>query len=94
MDWVVVSERALDDNGAYSWSLVSGPPVDASWLPGNLYRFEGSSFSFDLAAEPPTMPEPSSWVMTLIGLVAVTFARYRASRNGRFSTLVREGALI
>jgi hypothetical protein len=94
MDWVVVSERALDDNGAYSWSLVSGPPADAPWLPGNLYRFEGSSFSFDLGAEPPTTPEASTWVMTLIGLAAVTFARYRVSRNGRFSILVRKGALV
>ncbi len=94
MDWVVVSERALDDNGAYSWSLLSGPPVDAPWLPGNLYRFEGSSFSFDLAAEPPTTPEASTWVMTLIGLAAVTFARYRNSRNGRCLTLAPKGALV
>jgi hypothetical protein len=32
--------------------------------------------------------------MTLIGLAAVTFAGYRNSRNGRFSTLVRKGALV
>ena len=94
MDWVVVSERTLDDNGAYSWSLVSGPPADTPWLPGNLYRFEGSSFSFDLAAEPPATPEASTWVMTLIGLAAVTFARYRALRSGRFSTLAPKGALV
>jgi hypothetical protein len=91
MNWVVVSERALDDNGARSWSLVSG--ADAPWLP-NLYQFEGSSFSFDLAAEPSATPEASTWVMTLIGLAAVTFARYRTSKSGRFSTLVRKGALV
>jgi hypothetical protein len=94
MNWVVVSERTLDDNGAHSWSLLSGVPVDAPWLPSDLYRFEGSWFSFDLAAEPSATPEASTWVMTLIGLAAVTFARYRKSRNGRFSILVRKGALV
>lgn len=94
MNWVVVSERALDDNGAHSWSLVAGVPADAPWLPSNLYQFEGSSFSFDLAAEPSATPEASTWVMTLIGLAAVTFARYRTSKSGRFSTLVRKGALV
>jgi hypothetical protein len=85
MNWVVVSEGALDDNGAHSWSLLSGAPADAPWLPGDLYRFEGSSFSFDLAAEPPTTPEASTWVMMLIGLVAVTAAGYRNSRQYRRS---------
>ena len=94
MDWVVVSEQALDDNGAHSWSLLSRLPADAPWLPGNLYQFESSSFSFDLAAEPSATPESSTWVMTFIGLAAVIFARYRSSRNGRFSTLVRKGALV
>jgi hypothetical protein len=56
--------------------------------------FEGSSLSFDLAAEPSATPEASTWVMTLIGLAAVTLAGYRNSRNGRFSTLVRKGALV
>jgi hypothetical protein len=32
--------------------------------------------------------------MTLIGLAAVTFARYRDSKSGRFSTFVRKGALV
>ena len=92
MNWVVVSEGALDDNGAHSWSLVSA--ADTAWLPGNLYQFEGSSFSFDLAAEPSATPEASTWVMTLIGLAAVTLARYRTSKSGRFSTFVRKGALV
>jgi hypothetical protein len=94
MNWAVVSERTLDDSGAFSWSLVSGLPVDAPWLPSNLYQFEGSSFSFDLAPEPSTTPEASTWVMTLIGLSAVTFVGYRSSSNGRFSTLMRKGALV
>lgn len=94
MDWVVVSEQALDDNGAHSWSLLSRLPADAPWLPSNLYQFESSSFSFDLAAEPSATPESSTWVMTFIGLAAVIFARYRRSRSGRFSTLVRKGALV
>jgi hypothetical protein len=93
MNWVVVSERALDDNGAYSWSLI-GLPADAPWLPSDLYRFEGSSFSFDLAAEPSATPEASTWVMTLIGLAAVTFAGYRNPRSGRFSIFARKGALV
>lgn len=94
MNWVVVSERALDDNGSHSWSLISGAPADAPWLPSNLYEFEGSSFSFDLAAEPSATPEASTWVMTLIGLAAVTFARYRNSKSGQFSTLAPKGALV
>ena len=60
----------------------------------DLYRFEGSSFLTDRIGETPTTPEASTWVMTLIGLAAVTFAGYRNSRNGRFSTLVRKGALV
>jgi hypothetical protein len=93
-NWVVVSERIVDENGSHSWSLMSGVPSDAPWTPNDLYRFEGSSFSVDLAAEPSASPEASTWMMTLIGLVAVTFASYRNSRSGRFSTLMRKGALV
>jgi hypothetical protein len=94
MNWVVVSEGALDDNGFHSWSLVSSPSADAPWLPGGLYRFESSSFSFDPAAEPSATPEASTWVMTLIGLAVVTFARYWTPGNGRFSNVARKGALV
>jgi hypothetical protein len=93
-NWAVVSERTLDDNGDYSWSLAPPLWVDAPRLPSNLYQFEGSSFSFDRAAEPSATPEASTWVMTLIGLAGVTFAGYRNSRNGRFSTLAPKGALV
>jgi hypothetical protein len=93
-NWVVMSERTVDENGSHSWSLLSSVAPDAPWLPSELYRFEGSSFSFDLAAGPSATPEASSWVMTLIGLAAVTFASYRSPRNGRFSTLMRKGAPV
>jgi hypothetical protein len=39
-------------------------------------------------------PEALTPVMTLIGRVAVIFAGYRNSRNGRFSNLMRKGALV
>jgi hypothetical protein len=68
--------------------------LDTPWLPNDLYRFEGSSFSFDLAGGAPPTPEATTWVMMLIGLAAVTFAGYRNTRNGRFSTLMRKGALV
>jgi hypothetical protein len=56
VNWVVVSERTVDENGSHSWSLLSGAPSDAPWLPNNFYRFEGSSFSTDLLGETPTTP--------------------------------------
>ena len=80
-DWVVVSERTLDDNGSHSWSLLSGIPLDAPWLPSDLYRFEGSSFSMDLAGEAPTTPEASIWVMMLIGFAGLGAAGCRSSKN-------------
>jgi len=43
MNWVVVSERTVDENGSHSWSLLSGAPSGTPWLPHDLYRFEGSS---------------------------------------------------
>ena len=73
-NWVVVSERTLDENGSHSWSLLSGMPADAPWLPSDLYRFEGSSFSMDLAGETPTTPEASTWVMMLIGFAGLGMA--------------------
>jgi hypothetical protein len=93
LNWVVVSEGVLDDDGAHSWSLI-GLPADAPWLPSSLYRFEGSSFSFNLVAEPSATPEAPTWVMTLIGLAVVTFARYWTPGNGRFSNVARKGALV
>jgi hypothetical protein len=92
-NWVVVSERTVDQGGSYSWSLLSGPS-EAPWQANDLYRFEGSSFAMDLAGGAPPTPEASTWVMMLIGLVAVTFAGYRNSGNGCFSILMRKGALI
>jgi hypothetical protein len=91
MNWVVVSERTLDDNGSHSWSLLSGVPVDAPWLPSNLYRFEDASFSSDLAVQPPTTPEASTWGMMLIGFAGLSLAGYRSSRQSRRSPLSPKG---
>jgi hypothetical protein len=96
-NWVVVSERTVDENGSHSWSLWSShASLDAPWLPSDLYRFEGSSFSTDLAAggtAGPT-PEPSTWMMMLMGLAGLAFARIWNSRNWRFSTPARKGAHV
>ena len=80
-NWVVVSERTVDENGSHSWSLLSGLPSDAPWLPNDLYRFEGSSFSMDLLADAPTTPEASTWVMMLIGFAGLGMAGYRRSKG-------------
>jgi hypothetical protein len=80
-NWVVVSERSVDENGSHSWSLLSGMPSDAPWLPSNLYRFEGSSFSTDLLVDTPATPEASTWVMMLIGFAALGVAGYRSSKT-------------
>jgi hypothetical protein len=89
-DWLVAGERMLDSNGAHSWSLLSfGASLDAPWLPRNLYRFEASSSSMDLAAGAPAggTPEASTWVMMLIGFAGLSVAGYRSSRDQPFSTL-------
>jgi hypothetical protein len=96
LNWVVVGERTLDGNGTHSWELLS-PDIspDAHWLPIDLYRFEGSSFSMDLAAQAPAgasaTPEASTWAMTLIGFAGLGFARYRSARNCRPSIHFAKG---
>jgi PEP-CTERM motif len=82
-NWVVVSERTLDENGSHSWSRLSGVPSDALWQPSDLYRFEGSSFSTDFAVggKAGATPEPSTWMMLLMGFAGLTFAGYRNSRT-------------
>jgi hypothetical protein len=82
-NWVVVSERTIDENGSHSWSLLSGAPSYMPWLPNDLYRFEGSWSSTDLLADAPPTPEASTWVMMLIGFAALGFAGYRNSQNLR-----------
>jgi hypothetical protein len=81
-NWVVVSERTLDENGSHSWSQLSGVPSDALWQPSDLYRFEGSSFSTDFAAAGTAgaTPEPSIWMMLLMGFAGLSLAGYRNSR--------------
>ena len=79
-NWVVVSERTVDEDGSYSWSRLTGVPSDALWRPSDLYRFEGSSFSTDSLGGTPTTPEASTWVMTLIGFAGLGLAGYRSSR--------------
>ena len=81
MNWVVVSERTIDENGSHSWSLLSRPPSDTPWLPTNLYRFEGSSFSMDLLAETQPTPEASTWAMMLIGFAGLGIAGHRRCKN-------------
>jgi len=95
-NWVVVSERTLDEYGSHSWSRSSGVPSDALWQPSDLYRFEGSWFSTDFAAggTAGATPEPSTWMMMLMGFAGLTLAGHRNSRNCRFSTLVRKGAQV
>jgi hypothetical protein len=91
-NWVVVSERTLDEDGSHSWSELSGVPSDSLWRPSDLYRFEGSSLSTDLAVggtAGPT-PEPTTWMMLLIGFAGLTFASYRQRKTRQASTR-REG---
>jgi PEP-CTERM motif len=93
---VVVGERTLDGNGAHSWSLLSsGISLDAPWLPGDLYQFEGSSFSIDFAAASPAgagaTPEPSTWAMILIGFAGLGLAGCRSSRNNQRSIHFPDG---
>jgi hypothetical protein len=80
-NWVVVSERTVDENGSHSWSLLSGAPSNTPWLPNDLYRFEGSSFSMDLLADAPATPEASTWMMTLIGFAGLGAVGYRNSKT-------------
>jgi hypothetical protein len=80
-NWVVVSERTIDENGSHSWSLLSGAPSNTPWLPNDLYRFEGSGSSTDLLADTRPTPEASTWVMTLIGFAGLGMAGYRSPRN-------------
>ena len=90
-DWLVEGERTLDRNGTHSWSLLSsGVSRDAPWLPSDLYRFEASSFSMDLAAGAPAggAPEASTWVMMLIGFGGLSVAGYRSSGDQRLSILM------
>ena len=96
-DWFVEGERTLDSNGAHSWFLLSsGVSPDAPWLPSDLYRFEASSFSMDLAAGAPAggTPEASTWVMMLFGFAGLSVAGYRSSRDQRFSILMLNKAPI
>jgi hypothetical protein len=81
INWVVVSEHTVDENGSHSWSLLSGEPSNMPWLPNDLYRFEASSFSTDLLAETTTTPEASTWVMVLTGFAGLGMAGYRNSKN-------------
>jgi hypothetical protein len=81
INWVVVSEHTVDENGSHSWSLLSGAPSNMPWLSNDLYRFEGSSFSTDLLAETTTTPEASTWVMMLIGFAGLGMAGYRSSKT-------------
>jgi hypothetical protein len=79
-NWVVVSERTVDEDGSHSWSRLTGVPSDALWRPSDLYRFEGSSFSTDSLGETSTTPEASTWMMMLIGFAGLGVAGYRRAR--------------
>jgi hypothetical protein len=94
-NWIVVSERTLDEDGSHSWTLLSRVPSDAPWRPSDLYRFEGSSFSTELAAGETTgaTPEPSTWMMVLMGFAGLFLASYRRTRTGQASIL-REGTFL
>jgi hypothetical protein len=81
LNWVVVSERTIDENGSHSWSLLSGAPSNMPWLPNDLYRFEGSWSSTDLLVDTQPAPEASTWVMMLIGFAGLGVAGHRSSKN-------------
>jgi len=91
MNWVVMSERTLDQNGSHSWSLMSGGS-DAPWRPSELYRFESSSFAADVLGRAPPTPEVSTWIMMLLGFSGLGFAGWRNGGRGFFSNLTRKGA--
>ena len=75
MDWVVVSERTVDDNGFHSWSLLSGIPVGRALAAERSLPVRGLFVFMDLAGEAPTTPEASTWVMMLIGFAGVGIGR-------------------
>jgi hypothetical protein len=95
-DWGVVAERVVDSSGSHAWELLSSDiSLDAHWLPIELYRFEGSSFSIDFAARAPAgggaAPEPSTWAMAVIGFAALGAAGYRSSRKSQRSIQFPKG---
>ena len=85
----------MDEDGWHSWSRLSGVPSDALWRPSDLYRFEGSSFSteFTAAETAGATPEPSTWMMMLIGFAGLFLARYRYARTGQASILRKRAFL-
>ena len=71
--------------GGY-WNLWSGAPGDYSLYESNLaggYPIAISGGNLDPAA----VPEPSTWVMMLVGLAAIGSAAYRRGRKDRLAPM-------
>jgi hypothetical protein len=69
--------------GGY-WNLWSGAPGNYSLYESNLAG--GYPIAIDGGSmDPVAAPEPSTWVMMLIGLVGVGFATYRRGRKDRLA---------
>jgi hypothetical protein len=69
--------------GGY-WNLWSGAPGNYSLFESNLaggYPIAISGGTLD----PTAAPEPSTWVMMLIGFAGVCFGAYRRSRKDRLA---------
>ena len=66
------------------WNLWSGAPGDYSLYESNFagdYPIAISGGNMD----PTAVPEPSTWVMMLVGLMGIGSAAYRRSRKDRFA---------
>ena len=71
------------NSGGY-WNLWSGAPGDYSLYESNLagdYPIAISGGNMD----PTAVPEPSTWVMMLVGLAGIGSAAYRRRRKDRFA---------
>jgi fibro-slime domain-containing protein len=90
--WVFVNGKLVDDNGGIHPPTVAQTQV-VGLLPGtntiDLFyddrRAPGASLSFDASVTlnplRPSVPEPSTWAMMLLGFAGLGFAGWRASRR-------------
>jgi hypothetical protein len=78
---VQFSDIGVFPAGTVFAALATGLNSDFDWLPSaNGYDATGTAYSLILTGSTPSVPEPSTWAMMLLGLSGLSYAGYRKTK--------------
>jgi hypothetical protein len=78
-----IAVPSAEDTGqiTFNFQVYNGDPLSASQIGDGSYSYYGSSTAFSVTVDASSTPEPSTWLLVTLGLIALAYYRVRVYRT-------------